>query len=604
MTWLRSPRLQGAAWYAAAPLVGMLLYWRMPFLWFVNDDFAWLGLPAEARTHGLLYALFSPFAQGTVRVFSERLFFLAFSDLFGLHALPYHLWVLATWMLALTLVQRIGEVLTQSRAAGLLAALIWAANANAVPPVAWASAYNQILCGALLLAAFYARLRGWRVAEWVFYLAGFGALEVMVMYPFIAALHAGLVDQKVDQRVDRKRLPGTVWLFVPACLFAALHFLFIPKSPDSVYALTVDHRLPGTVKTYLSWMLEPGSAALGANIEAYRTPEKILGVMFALALAGFLVRCLMRKEWIAVFFCGWFLLLLAPVLPLPGHLMFYYLTLPSIGVAWLAGWAVSSGYHAGRAPRVLAIGLAAVYFTASVAGIDTEVRLYAARGRRMRAVMEGVGAAVAAHPGNAVALEGADAELVNSGFEDRPFRLVGAARVSILPDDADALLQQVASSQARVLKLTGDGTRDVTEAYVKAFADRRPNFVDVGNPAYAARLGPTWYPIENGFRWAPRSATVRMAGPASRDGNLHVTGYAPAPVLAGGPAILIFRRGSVVVGRATISKPDEAFSLDFPLPPQAAGQESIEISIETQSSFHPAGDTRDLGMVFGTFSVR
>src|ERR1700689_1965616 len=127
---------QRAAWYAAAPLAGMLLYWRAPFLWFVNDDFAWLGLPAEARTHGLLYALFSPFAQGTVRVFSERIFFLPFSGLFGLHALPYHLWVLATWILAVTLVQRIGEALTQSRAAGLLAALIWAANANAVPPLA------------------------------------------------------------------------------------------------------------------------------------------------------------------------------------------------------------------------------------------------------------------------------------------------------------------------------------------------------------------------------------------------------------------------------------------------------------------------------------
>src|ERR1700684_1542626 len=139
-------RLRRATWYAAAPLAGLLLYWRTPFLWFVNDDFAWLGLPAEARAHGLSSALFTPFAQGTVRLLSERIFFFAFSNLCGLHALPYHLWVLATWILAVALVQPISEVLTQSRAAGLLAALIWAANANAVPPLAWASAYNQILC--------------------------------------------------------------------------------------------------------------------------------------------------------------------------------------------------------------------------------------------------------------------------------------------------------------------------------------------------------------------------------------------------------------------------------------------------------------------------
>jgi hypothetical protein len=582
--------------YAAAPLAGMLVYWRIPFLWFVNDDFAWLGLPAEARAHGLLYALFTPFAQGTVRVFSERLFFLAFSGLFGLHAWPYHLWALATWMLAVTLVQRIGERLTQSRAAGLLAALVWAANVNVAPPVAWASAYNQILCGALLLAAFYSRLRGWRVAEWVFYLAGFGALEVTVMYPFLAALHAFCADGK--------RLRGTAWLFVPAGLFAALHFLFIPKPPDSVYALAVDHRLAVTVKTYLSWTLEPGSAALGPNIEAYRTPERILGLLFALALAGFVVRSLMRKQWLGVFFCGWFLLLLAPVLPLPEHLMFYYLTLPSIGLAWLAGWAIASGYHAGRGPRVLAIALAAIYFTASVAGVEAEVRSYAVRGQRMRTVMEGVAAVVAAHPGNAVALEGADTQLVNSGFGDRPFRLVGAPQVWLLADDAEALPAQVVSGRVRVLNVTGGETHDVTEAYIKTFADQRRNYVDVGNPAYATRLGPTWYPIENGYRWAPRFATLRIAGPSSRDGKLHVTGYAPAPVLAGGPATLVFRVGSVILGRATISKPGGDFSLDIPLPPQPAGQETVEISIETQSKFHPVGDGRDLGMVFGTFTVQ
>src|ERR1700722_9355016 len=161
MSWFRSPQLRGAAWYAAAPLAGLLLYWRTPFLWFVNDDFAWLGLPAEARAHGLSYALFTPFAQGTVRLLSERIFFFAFSNLCGLHALPYHLWVLATWILAVALVQQIGERLTASRTAGLLAALVWAANMNAAPAAAWGSAYNQGLCGALLLAAFYSRLRGW-----------------------------------------------------------------------------------------------------------------------------------------------------------------------------------------------------------------------------------------------------------------------------------------------------------------------------------------------------------------------------------------------------------------------------------------------------------
>lgn len=594
-------RLRGAAWYAAAPLLGLLLYWRAPRLWFVNDDFAWLGLPAEARAHGLSYALFTPFAQGTVRLFSERIFFLVFSTLFGLHALPYHLWVLATWVVAVALVQQIGETLTNSRAAGLLAALVWAANTNAAPAIAWASAYNQVLCGALLLAAFYSRLRGWRVAEWAFYLAGFGALEVVVMYPFLAMLHALCAD--------KKRLRDAAWLFAPAILFSVFHFLFIPKSSDSVYALALDRRLPATVKTYLAWMFEPGSAALRSNIDAYRTPEKILGLLLALGLAGFVVRCLIRRQWMVVFFCGWFLLLLAPVLPLPRHLMFYYLTLPSIGLAWLAGWAVASAWDGGGWAKPAAVGLAAIYFAASTAGIEAQTRWYAARGQRMRSVVEGVASVVTAHPGSAVALEGADTELIDSGFEDRPFRLVSADRVWLMPDvSSDKLFAQVESGQARVLDVTRAGTRDATQsfedAYEQAQVDAHPNFVDVGNPAYAARLGPTWYAPENGFRWAPKSAAVSIGGPASKNEILDVTGFAPAALLTAGPVTLLFRANSIEIGRATISKPGEPFALEFPLPGPTVGQKTIEISIETNRTFRPAGENRDLGMVFGTFTVR
>src|ERR1700683_2738576 len=108
--------------FAPAPLIGLLLYWRVPRLWFQNDDFAWLSLARDLRENGLIHALFTPFAQGTVRVLGDRVFFLVFSGLFGLHALPYRLFELGTWIVALTLIVLIGERLTGSRAAALAAA--------------------------------------------------------------------------------------------------------------------------------------------------------------------------------------------------------------------------------------------------------------------------------------------------------------------------------------------------------------------------------------------------------------------------------------------------------------------------------------------------
>lgn len=282
--------------------------------------------------------------------------------------------------------------------------------------------------------------------------------------------------------------------------------------------------------------------------------------------------------------------------------MFYYLTIPSIGLAWLAGWAISKAWDNGLAAKATATALAGVYFAASAAGVDSQERWYASRGQRMRSVVEGVAATEMAHPGNSIAIDGVDTELKSSGFADRPFRLVGADRVWLMREvPSEKLFAEVESGQARVLEVAGGETRDVTQTYE---LDQHLNFVDVGNPAYATRLGPTWYSPENGFRWAPKSASVYVGGPASKEEELHVTGFAPAPLLAAGPATLIFRADGTEIGRATISKAGESFTLEFPLPAKTIGQKSVEISVESSRTFHPAGDTRDLGMVFGTFAVR
>jgi len=454
--------------FAPAPLIGLLLYWRVPRLWFQNDDFAWLSLERVVRENGLAHALFTPFAQGTVRVLGDRLFFLAFSGWFGLHALPYRLFELATWVVALTLVLLIGERLIGSRAAALAAAVLWAANANAVEAVAWASAYDQLLCAVCVLAAFYSRLRGWRFAEWIFYLAGFGALEIIVVYPLLVVLYE-VCSLKVAGRRPAPQ-PSDLWLFAPAVVFTAVHFLWIPKQAGGVYALSLDSRLPATFANYLGWIFEPGSAALRSHAEKLRTPEMILGALLGVALGWFAIRRLLdneqRREWMAAFFCGWFVALLAPVLLLPNHPTPYYLTLPSIGLAWLGGWAIARGWGAGGFARMAAVGLAAAYFVGNAAGIEAQTRWFESRSQRLRKVVEGVAAASASHPGDAIALEGVDEELYQTGFDSHPFLLVGAEKVWRVPGDLsfEDLRAAVAKGHTRVLEITADGaTRDITD---------------------------------------------------------------------------------------------------------------------------------------------
>ena len=612
--------------YFLPPLVCLIVFWRVPFTWFISDDFAWLSLPLQV--HGLndfWDAVFTPRAQGTVRVLSERLFFLVFSSLFGLHALPYRLWILGVWFADLTLAALIGERLTGSRAAGVVCALLWTTSARIVTTLAWASAYNEVLCAFFVLSAFYARLRWlesgqrkWMAAEWSAYLAGFGALELIVIYPAIVILHALLVA--------RKQLGTALALLIPAAVFSAVHLLFIPKHPAQIYAFAIDRRLFQTFGQYLAWALGP--SGMGDYDPRWRLPGLIVTGLIGVALAAFAAWRLRCRDRVVVFCAGWFVILLAPVLPLVNHVSDYYLTIPIIGLAWLAGWAFVVAWQAGASARVVAVILVALYLAGSIYEIQAATQWYFDLGGRMRALVRGVEDSMRRHPGSAVLLQGVDARLFQEGgFQDDPFHLVGAERVYLAPGTEKGIaaredlggttrfrisqeqaMKLLERGQARVLDAASGGARDVTQQYEivarAEFLATHRNFVDVGDPVYTARLGPTWHSIENGFRWMPKTATIQLSGPASADEKLHVTGYAPAVALASGPVTLRFQAAGHGIGSATLRTPAAKFALEFPLPADLVGQYAVEISVEANKVFRVPGDGRELGMVFGTFSIR
>ena len=199
-------------------------------------------------------------------------------------------------------------------------------------------------------------------------------------------------------------------------------------------------------------------------LKTYHAPELLLGLILGLTLGWFAIRKLLRHEWIAGLFCGWFVLVLAPMLLLPDHVSSYYLTIPSIGLAWLAGWAIAAGWKGGGFARIAVVVLAAVYFAGNAAGIESQTLVRGSFAAHHK-VVEGVAEAAAAHPGDAIALQGVDDELYHSGFDGHPFLLVGAERVGRVPGDisAEDLHTAVAGGHTRVLEIAADGaTRDVT----------------------------------------------------------------------------------------------------------------------------------------------
>src|SRR5215472_779240 len=118
------------AYYGLPMALCLAIHFRAFRMWFGNDDFAWLGLPLMVHSpHDLLEVLFTPMAQGTVRVVSERLYFLSFASIFGLNSLPFRIWVFLTQFANIALLAWIARRLTGSTLAGFLAPILWSVNA-------------------------------------------------------------------------------------------------------------------------------------------------------------------------------------------------------------------------------------------------------------------------------------------------------------------------------------------------------------------------------------------------------------------------------------------------------------------------------------------
>ena len=169
----------------AAPVI--FLFWLFQdglSCWFINDDFAWLGLIRQIdRPGGLLRTLFEPAAQGTIRPWSERGFFLLFEYLFGFDNFPFRLMCFATMAANLVLLNHITRRITHSAFAGFIAATCWAANTALMIVMTWNSTFNEVLCPLFLLGALSLYIRyldtGQRRFWWwqlVVFSLGFGAL--------------------------------------------------------------------------------------------------------------------------------------------------------------------------------------------------------------------------------------------------------------------------------------------------------------------------------------------------------------------------------------------------------------------------------------------
>jgi hypothetical protein len=552
----------------------------------------------------LLQALFEPRAQGTVRFLSERAFFLTFESLFGLEALPYRIFILALFAASCVLLAAVTRRLSGSAMAGVLAPMFWTISVGVAAAIGWASSTNQIFLAFFVLATFLFFLDRRPIASWTAYLLGFGALESMLMLPALLMAYALLYD--------RSRLRSAAWYLIPAGAFAWLHLVVIPKpSVDSAYQM--------------HW----GLADLAATAIVYW--EWSAGSMLASALLGLLLVAAVswraaNREWTPLFGLLWFALLLAPVLPLRDHTLHYYLAAPVTGLAIALAAVTASLLKQGWIWRLAAVAAAGLFAAGHVTKNRETIEWNREKSRDVRQLVRGVERARQLHPRASILLDGISDTLFWDGIFDNPFRILGIDRVYLAPGAEQAITEHqewgginrwvIPPASVRelfrydaavVYRPEGELLVNVTGKWrdrAARLGEELSGYVNVGDPAFDRQLGDGWFPIHNRSRWMGRRATVRLSTRSAAGGELVVSGWCPAGLVAAGPVELEILADGRSLGKRKTSEGDALFELSYPLANSMRGRDGFDIELRLSRTFRPPEDGRDLGFVLGTIQIR
>lgn len=571
-----------------------VLYWPGLRAWFQQDDFAWLALRQRVGTDmDWTTALFRPFAQGTVRLFSERMFFLFYRSWFDLHALPYHLTVFLIQGANLVLLSKLIRRAVSSPWPGIVAAMLWVTHGALAWTLTWASAFNEVLCAFVFLNALCLFASGRQLWAGLVFLLGFGVLELNVVFPALALWWALLFAPS--------RWRWCAMLFLPSAAFAPLHSWLIPKSADGVYGLALDGRIFRTLWAYWKMTVWPSNPEAG-----FVVPMLTFALAFAFAWACW------QSEKLVPFGLGWFTITLAPYLLLPNHVKDYYLTVPLAGFAMAVSgtaWAVSKRFT--WSPLVLAPALIAVAAISGLASHRSSWRS-AADSWEARSLVLGVRQIASTHPGKTIYLAGITDNQFWNSFYDHPFRLVTSQPVYLAPDNVETLMpfpeicdfhaysqpvsiaiRELGQSRAVVFQVAEGKLTEATAQYLEKLrgmsgATDAPKSIPLGDPEFSYLLKGGWHVPENGYRWMAKSAQVTLGRPSAGD-RLKIQFSCAEPVE------LTVSVNGARLRTLKLAKCDSPFRIDEPLEALRT-KGPIEVGLEVDHTTRVGADQRDLGV--------
>jgi len=584
---------------APAILFTILFYWKGLTTWFQADDFAWMSQWIEVHNaRDLLAALFEPRAQGSIRPWSERAFFLGLQALFGWNPLPFRLVVFATQALNLALLASVTLRITGSRLAAGLAALFWAASTALAVPMMWSSVYNQILCAAFFLAGFRAWIaycdedaKHWLWLQWFIFVLGFGALETMVMYPVL------VMSWTPGWRRWKVWLP----LFGVSGLYTLLHQWVSPAPKEGPYALHIDGSLFTTLVEYLRQVF--GGPLLGSlPVSAWlRMLGQSTPLLLGLPILWFAMR---RRDGRMLVPLAFLLAPLIPMLPLRDHITHYYLVTPAAGLALALAWCCADLAKRPRAGTLVAVAMAAVFLGTSMVAAARNRDFWFDRGEGVRTLMLGLVHARKLHPAQTLVVAGVDGQKFYASLGEDAARALDLGLVYLAPGshknidaqpgepdptsfelDEPVLSRGLAEGNVLIYAPAGEHLRNVSSIYraldqaSQDGAAALTGRVEPASPLYAAQLGTGWLATGGAARWMGARATAFVAGKAGTK-KLIVEGYCPRVQFSAGPFQIRAVLNDTTLGQSSVAPPEGIFRLEFQVPQDIVATTKWEVTLE------------------------
>ncbi|HEY3743435.1 MAG TPA: hypothetical protein VGL53_26495, partial [Bryobacteraceae bacterium] len=346
---------------------------------------------------------------------------------------------------------------------------------------AWTAIYYELLCALFFLVGLWLLIRyaetgerRYYMAQWVTYLLAFGVLELNVVYPALALAY-GICCAR---HIIRKIVP----MFIPALAYTALHLAIAPLMKSGPYRMFWDASVFSTFWTYWKYALGP-SRLIYAHIypSVYRSG---LTVFLMAALFGFLAWTLYKRQWLTAFFAAWFVIVLAPLLPLRDHITDCYLTIPMLGLAMWGSYAFALGWRLGIVGRVVASAALIAYLGVNIPIARINCVSFYDNSQEIHKLVDDVVKLSAAHPDRMIVLKGIGPELFWDAIWNRPFRLVGRDQIALIYEDGGRIIplmepdlvqnffvrtaavkEAVAQDHAYVFDVAGGNVRDVTAEY-------------------------------------------------------------------------------------------------------------------------------------------